>query len=284
MRFDVDDGPRSNHVHFLFYFQRMSSESSSPVPSRALPVVDVSFALVVAALFVAAHFGLSLGTAGGEAWQSTELKWIHDGAKGLLLPLLALRFWLSVKGQHGHLGWRNLVMAAMALCWVGDVVLTFSGDKAFLIGLVSFQSGHVMFLTAFRGMLRSGVPQSSKRVKGTAMAVLFGLLVPIISHLMKGAGDLAPAIGVYAAVIGTMAYFSWVLGKGPGVSALRMGAAFFLVSDLILALGKFGDGPIAHGHFWVMSTYILAQTCLTLGFTAAARKNASGWWMGGGDG
>ena len=176
------------------------------------------------------------------------------------------------------------MLAAMAFCWIGDVALTLSGDTAFLIGLVSFLSGHLMFLSAFRRMLRSGAPRSSNRVKGTAMALLFGLLAPIISHLMKGAGDLAPAVGVYAAVIGTMAYFSWVLGQGPGVSALRMGAAFFLVSDLILALGKFGDEPIAHGHFWVMSTYILAQTFLTLGFTAAARKDASGRWNGDGEG
>lgn len=176
------------------------------------------------------------------------------------------------------------MIAAMTFCWIGDVALTFSGDAAFMVGLVSFLSGHVMFLTAFRRMLQSGATRSTKRVKGTAMAVLFVLLVPIISHLMKGAGDLAPAVGVYAAVIGTMAYVSWVLGQGAGVSALRMGAAFFLVSDLILALDKFGDEPIAHGHFWVMSTYILAQTFLALGFTAAARKDASGRWNGGGEG
>lgn len=251
---------------------------------RPLRIVDVSFALVVVTLFVAAHFGLTQEPAGGEAWHTTELKWIHDGAKGLLLPLLALRFWLSVKGQNREQGLRQRVMAAMAFCWIGDVALTFPGDTAFLIGLVSFLSGHLMFLTAFRRMLRTGAPRSSKRARGIAMAVLFGLLVPIVSHLMKGAGGLAPAVAVYAAVIGTMAFFSWVLGPGPGVSALRLGAAFFLVSDLILALGKFGDASFANGHFWVMSTYILAQTFLTLGFTAAARKDASGWWMGGGDG
>ena len=56
-----------------------------------------------------------------------------------------------------------------------------------------------------------------------------------------------------------MAYFSWVLGSGPGVGALRVGAVFFMGSDLILAFGCFVEAPIPNGHFWVMSTYIAAQ-------------------------
>lgn len=240
---------------------------------RADRIVDAALVAVALALFVSAAFGLTELPGGESQWDPVEWKGVHDAAKGLILPLLALRLGLSLHGEEGtdH-GLRNRVWVAMGLCWIGDIALTFSGDTAFLVGLVSFLSGHVVFLLAFRHLLSSGMVRSSSRTWGVAMALLLGVLVPTVSHLWGLAGELGPAIGVYAAVIATMAFFSWVMGPGPGVWALRIGALFFMVSDLILAFGRFGEAPLANGHFWVMSTYIVAQVALALGFTAAARR------------
>ena len=238
---------------------------------RADRIVDAALVAVVLALFVASAFGLTELPGGLVEWEPLEWKGVHDAAKGLILPLLALRIGLSLQGEQADTGLRNRVWVAMALCWVGDLALTFSGDTAFLIGLVSFLTGHLGFLLAFRHRLAQGAPRSSKRTQAVAMVLLFGILTPTVSQLWTLAGDLAPAVGVYALVIATMAYFSWVLGSGPGVVALRVGAVFFMGSDLILAFGRFGEAPISNGHFWVMSTYIVAQVALALGFTAAAR-------------
>ncbi|MDB4587829.1 lysoplasmalogenase [bacterium] len=249
----------------------MPAKTSFSLSSSALRWVDLAFAAAAVVLFVSAQFGLNPEPAGGLAWRPVEWKWVHDVAKGLLLPMLALRFWLSVTEQHADRGLQHRVGLAMGFCWIGDMVLTLPGDLAFLAGLVSFLSGHLMFLVVFRWLLRTGAPRSSKPLQGLVMVLLFGVLTPTISHLSGAAGGLAPAVVVYALVIATMAYFTWVLGNGPGVMALRVGAIFFLISDLMLAFSRFGDAPIEHEHFWVMSTYILAQACLTSGFIRAAK-------------
>ena len=70
----------------------------------------------------------------------------------------------------------------MAFCWIGDVALTFSGETAFLIGLVSFLAGHVMFLMAFRHLLSQGASRSSKSdYQAVTMVLLFGVLTPTMA-------------------------------------------------------------------------------------------------------
>jgi len=237
---------------------------------RADRTVDAALLTVVLALFVASAFGLTELTGGDTEWVPMEWKGVHDAAKALILPLLALRFGLAVRGQSTDATFRNRVWIAMAFCWVGDLALTFSGEMAFLVGLVSFLAGHVMFVMSFRHLFKSGWPKSGRRIRGWAMAVLLFILIPIISHLWGTAGDLAPAVATYALVIAGMTYCSWLLEKGPGVVLLRVGTAAFMTSDLILALGRFGEEPIPYGHFWVIGTYIAAQWALAVGFTEVA--------------
>ncbi|MDC0599688.1 lysoplasmalogenase [Flavobacteriales bacterium] len=253
----------------------MKTGPSQEPSMRADRTLDAALLTIVIALFVAAGFGLKELPGGASEWMPKEWKGVHDCAKGLILPLLALRFGLALYSRSDDRVLRNRVLIAMAFCWIGDVALTFSGETAFLIGLVSFLAGHVMFLMAFRHLLSQGASRSSKRNQAVTMVLLFGVLTPTMSHLWGMAGDLAPAVAVYAAVIATMAYFSWVLGNGPGVMALRIGALFFMFSDLTLAFGRFGDAPIPNGHLWVMGTYILAQWALTMGFTEVALHRAA---------
>ena len=237
---------------------------------RADRTIDAALVTVVLALFTASAFGLTEMPAGGAVWDPSEWKGVHDAAKGLILPLLALRFGLALAGRSDDRVLRNRVLAAMALCWIGDIALTFSGDTAFLVGLVSFLSGHVLFIAAFRHVFVTGWGQS----KGWIRTVVTGLLsvqtAGVATSLWEPAGPLAPAVAVYALVITIMALCAWYLAMGPGVLALRLGATAFVASDMILAFGRFGDGPIAHGHFWVMATYILAQWALAVGFTSVA--------------
>ena len=164
----------------------------------------------------------------------------------------------------------------MACCWVGDISLTFPGDTAFLMGLVSFLLGHIMFIATFRHLVVSG--WETKR--GWVQAVVTGLLtvaaVSVVTGLWGPAGELAPAIAMYAAVITLMALISWYMAPGPGVWMLRLGTTAFC--------GERPDPgfwaasvttPIAHGHFWVIGTYIVAQWALTLGFTEVAVQSAA---------
>lgn len=170
---------------------------------------------------------------------------------------------------------RNRVWTAMGLCWVGDIALTFSGEQAFLIGLVSFLLGHVMFIATFRHLFKSGWAVQRGWIQAVAVALITVQAAGVVTNLWGPAGAMAPAIAVYAGVITIMALLSWTMAPGPGVWILRLGTTAFVVSDMILAFGKFGEAPIAHGHFWVMGTYIAAQWALTVGFTEVALHRAT---------
>ena len=253
----------------------MNSGPSLEPNLRADRTLDAALVTVVIALFVAAGFGLHELPGGASEWVPKEWKGVHDCAKGLILPLLAARFGLALAGSEVDLTVRNRVWTAMGLCWVGDIALTFSGDTAFLIGLVSFLLGHVAFIATFRHLFRSGWGGTSGLVQAVVTGVLSVQAVAVVISLWEPAGTLAPAIGVYAGVITIMALLGWRMAPGPGVWALRLGTTAFVVSDVILAFGKFGAEPIAQGHFWVIGTYIVAQWALTIGFTEVVLHRAA---------
>ena len=238
--------------------------------------VDAALLTVVLALFTASAFGLTELPGGFTSWEPKEWKGVHDAAKALILPLLALRLGLALSGrENADLILRNRVWVAMALCWVGDIALTFSGDTAFLIGLVSFLLGHIVFIMAYRHMFVSGWGRSRGLFHGVAGGVLFVVAATVARTLWEPAGDLGPAVAVYAFVIYAMAYCSWMLDNGPGVWVLRLGTTAFMASDIILAFGRFGEAPIAHGHFWVIGTYIIAQWALSIGFSRVASRRGA---------
>lgn len=253
----------------------LSGPSQEPT-LRGEQTVDAAFVTVVLALFVAAGFGLTELPGGDTVWAPKEWKGVHDAAKALILPLLALRIGLALYNLEGaHIGLRNRVWTAMALCWVGDIALTFSGDTAFLVGLVSFLLGHVLFILALRQAYQLGSGPSALWVRAVASGLLAVEGVAVVRTLWEPAGELGPAVAVYAFVITIMATLSWFLAPGPGVRALRLGSTAFVASDMILAFGRFGEEPISHGHLWVMATYILAQWALAVGFTAVAARPAA---------
>ena len=165
--------------------------------------------------------------------------------------------WPSTTERDAYRIARNRVWAAMALCWLGDIAPLFRDTAS--IGLVSFLLGHVLFIFSLRQAYRLGSGPSTLWVRAAASGLLAVEGVAVVRALWEPAGDLGPAVAVYAFVITIMATLSWFLAPGPGVRALRLGSTAFVASDMILAFGRFGDEPIAHGHLWVMATYILAQ-------------------------
>lgn len=140
----------------------------------------------------------------------------------------------------------------LAGSWLGDIALLRSGDRAFLVGLSSFLGGHLAYAASFasrgeRPHLAHVLPVAAFTA---ATAVTFGRM----------AGSLRGPVQAYALVIGTMAAASTTL-RGPGSGRVVIGAATFIASDTLLALGRF-----AFPSRWarltdtgVMATYTLGQ-------------------------
>ena len=186
------------------------------------------------------------------------------------MPLLALAVVLFVRplGVRDRRAPAPLLLAGIAFSWGGDVLLSFPGDGWFVAGLSSFLLAHVVYVVLFLRMPRARRrPPAWSYVYWAWMIVMLGLLLP---H----AGALAAPIVLYAAAIGTMAMCASLHGRW-----IALGGAFFIVSDSVLALGRFLPGYEFAGHdFAVMSTYLAAQGLIAWGVVAEtrARRAASG--------
>ncbi|MBM7831024.1 putative membrane protein YhhN [Agromyces cerinus] len=191
--------------------------------------------------------------------------WSVTATKALLMPLLALAVVLLVRPLRAPV---PLLLTGIAFSWGGDVLLSFPGDGWFAAGLCSFLLAHVAYIVLFLRMPRARPrPPAWSYVYWAWMIVVLGLLLP---H----AGVLAAPIVLYAAAIGAMAMCASMHGRW-----IVLGGACFIVSDSVLALGRFLPGYEFAAHdFVVMSTYLAAQGLIAWGVVAAtlSRRAAAG--------
>src|SRR5699024_10619467 len=93
----------------------------------------------------------------------------------------------------------------------------------------------------------------------------FGILIVVLCAPQAGA--LLPAVAVYAAVSVAMAILATGLGRLAGA-----GAAVFRASDALIDLGPCALLTQPGQGFWVMSSYITAQTLLIMAVRHRAQQ------------
>lgn len=151
--------------------------------------------------------------------------------KTLSVALLALTAALEQGPQ--------LLVLALALCALGDWLLSRPGDGAFMAGIGAFAAGHLAYIALFlthplADTARLGqVPQIWGVVGFAALgAVMAALLAP-------RAGDLRlPVLGYIPIILGMGVAVLVLPGQGALFWALPAALAF-VVSDLVLAVEKF---------------------------------------------
>lgn len=160
---------------------------------------------------------------------------------------------LSVGGLSNTYG--RIVMAALALSWIGDLLLTFTARSAFLAGLVAFLLGHIAYSVAF-GVL--GVDATIAGVAAIAMTVI-GFLV--WRWLRPHAGDMAAPIVAYLVVITLMVVAAFAAFGAGATIFVAIGACSFYVSDIAVARNQFVAPGIVN-RMWGLPLYYLAQVLL----------------------
>ena len=183
-------------------------------------------------------------------------------AKAFLMPLLLGIYLVSARRMQP---W---VIPALLLGWAGDLFLI--APKQGLtrtLGIASFLLGHVCWFIA---MVRQfpiapalwGWIVMPLAFLGAAGLVYRGLW-PLLPREMKATGAVyIGALAVMGATAGLV-----LLSGCPGGWALLIGEILFLISDTILCRQFFTVGdPCPRYDTAVMSTYILAQTLLAVGF------------------
>ena len=187
-------------------------------------------------------------------------------SKPFLVPLIiALYILPSLIGGGSPRGFILTLVIGLALGWLGDVLLM--KQELFLLGLLSFLAGHILYIITFAREIR---------LSGTSWLLLL-VIVPYIfvvwfvkKNLLPFLPDrkLAPAIVIYMTVIITMSVCAFLRFSTRSFLPAFLtfsGSALFVVSDLILAFHTFkrdrGNGEAA----LIMITYIPAQLLIMLG-------------------
>ena len=154
-----------------------------------------------------------------------------------------------------------LEIAALFLGWAGDVLLLTKKDSFLLAGLVSFLSGHMMYLILFFSLYLPSFSYTTLCaviLYGIYGWILYKRIVVHVPHKFK-----IPVI-VYLFVILSMSCAAGLLHHGVSLLSWILiwgGSLLFVASDTLVAIEKFMN-PDIHG---VMELYVPAQVLLMAG-------------------
>jgi uncharacterized membrane protein YhhN len=184
----------------------------------------------------------------------------RDSRGGLWLtkPLASAAFiWLGLVSGGLDSGYGRLVLAALALCLLGDILLIpRDRPQVFRAGVFAFLLGHVAYGAAFLG--RPLAPAGL-----AAGAVVLGVvLLTVLRWLGKSLpADMAGPVRVYMLVIGVMAALACGVTAAGGPWAVAVGALAFTASDISVARDRFVRHRFIN-RAWGLPLYYAAQLLL----------------------
>ena len=170
------------------------------------------------------------------------------------------RRWPSLAWLGGA-RWLSLALAASSL---GDVLLDVGPETLFVPGLVAFLVAHLLYTVAV-----SSPPAAVVSAGRSLLAAASRTLAAVFAiWLAPGLGPLRIPVALYICVITGMVV-SALYASVP--RTVPLGALLFLISDSILAIGKFKTA-IPFGGFLVWGTYYAAQYLIATGILQAVTR------------
>lgn len=162
-----------------------------------------------------------------------------------------------------------LLVAALALCALGDAFLSRDGDGAFIAGLASFLAAHLAYIALFwlEGTGITGL--ATEPWRWLAVAFLGAFTTTMTWYLLPAVPvPMRVPVAAYIAAIFLMGLTALLTNR----VAVIAGAAMFIASDAILATEKFLLRPQSAHRQWmpfaVWILYYTAQLAITLGYLA----------------
>ncbi|MGC4103334.1 lysoplasmalogenase [Ferruginibacter sp.] len=195
---------------------------------------------------------------------ATGISLLHFIAKPLLVPVLIA--WLFY--SNTTVPFKKLLLTGLFFSWLGDVffLLEDKNPNFFIFGLASFLLTHIFYIIYFLKIRSANTSLLKKQPLLIVLVTGYGctLLWLLYPHL----GALTIPVIVYAIVICTMLTCSihiFTKVNKPANLLYLAGAAFFVLSDSLLAINKFYQ-PFAFAGVCIMLTYCAAQYCIVNGF------------------
>ncbi|MFA6855882.1 MAG: lysoplasmalogenase [Treponema sp.] len=191
-----------------------------------------------------------------------ENKKLCSITKPLLMPLLALTATAVLIPYLPDAEYTlAFTVTALACGTAGDIFLLSTDEKHFTAGALCFFTGHIFWIVQYS----KAYTACSLRQVGIGIFCLTVLLAAVYSILGKPKGLMGICTIVYSAVLcilvltGTAAVYAF---GTPSSGLYLAGALLFVVSDSLLGLSVMKK-QFFLSQFFIMTTYIAAQTLLT---------------------
>jgi len=189
------------------------------------PLIPIPFLVATVSLLVWAEFR-----------EDQKQVYVLKPVSTLLVILVAL---LSFSTPGVKAGYTLGIGLGLFLSLGGDIALMFKSNKAFLVGLVLFLLAHVIYalvLTGYNGLH----PQDL-----ITAAVLLVFAASIYLFLRPGLGSMQGPVIAYILIICFMVNRAASTFFGPAFTPtqawlLTLGAVLFMLSDMVLAINRFG--------------------------------------------
>ena len=193
-------------------------------------------------------------------------------SKALIIPLLMILLLISFKSMKNQIHF--FLFAGLVFSWAWDIVLELSAKNGnmFVLGLICFLFAHVMYTLVF--LLTPGKNYLQKnRLYILIPVAIYGIV--LVSYLYSELSEMRIPVILYTIVILTMLAGA-INRKGKvnmmSYTMILAGAIFFVISDSVIALNKFGN-KFESSETIIMSTYIVAQYFIVAGYILQFRDN-----------
>ncbi len=173
-----------------------------------------------------------------------EVPYVIWTFKPFLMPVLMFWYYKETKASNAF---HKIILASLFFSWWGDNFLMpelFPEEFNFLAGLVSFLIAHVLYVVAFTKTRfeATSILKSKPYIILPLGLFMYGFLSFLFKQDVEGFAELGIPVIVYAMVIMFMVIAAMGrYGKVPSASFkwVLIGAFSFMVSDVVLALGRF---------------------------------------------
>jgi len=165
---------------------------------------------------------------------------------------------IAVYSGARHSAYGRVLLAGLALSFLGDAFLIGESRQAFLAGLFAFLLAHVAYIAAF---LVSGV---SARWTAAAFLPILGIAAVVYNWLAPHTpDDMLWPVRLYIVVISSMVIVA-IGTRGKNASLLILsGALLFFLSDLSVASLRLLQVEFPT-YVWGLPVYYAGQACLAL--------------------
>ena len=166
---------------------------------------------------------------------------------------------IVLTGNPTLTGYTVFISAGLAASWVGDLSLSFPGQRTFLAGLVSFALAHLLYVASF--FARSSMDVVAVVVTTIVMAIT---VTAILRWLLPHVPDqLMTPVTVYLGIITVMVVTSFGTSGAVADPRIPMAAVLFMISDVLVAKQRFVS-PTRRNRIVGLPIYYAAQALFAI--------------------